>query len=54
MCVSQMQLVFLFLLGIRRRRGVGQSRNDHHGHCQDHQRLRIATILLKLKLAKLS
>jgi hypothetical protein len=39
--------VFLFLLGSRHRRGVGQSCNGHHGHRQDHQRLRLATILLK-------
>jgi hypothetical protein len=44
--VSHMQVIFLFLLGNRHRRGVGHSRNGYHGHRQGHQRLRLATILL--------
>jgi hypothetical protein len=35
------------LLGSHHHRGVGRSRNGHHGHRQDHQRLKLGTILLK-------
>jgi hypothetical protein len=49
--VSRMQVIFLFLLGSRRRRGVSRSRNGHHGHRQGHRRLRLSTILLNLAKA---
>jgi hypothetical protein len=46
--VSRIKVIFMFLLGSRRRRGVSRSRNDHHGHRQGHQRLMLATIFLNL------